>query len=195
VTFVISNLPASPTFEQQVQSAPDQYDFQALTNGDALTGVVTGCAVTQHGAGAMSVDIAAGVVAVTGIEVAVTAVSGQTVTAANGSNPRIDLVVVSSAGAVSITAGTAAANPVFPALTASQVLLAALYVGTSVTTILTADIQGKAVTTPPALMATNRLPASDRTIPASYSVVVAYDFEPVLNTNVEIGLLGALEIL
>jgi hypothetical protein len=50
-----------------------------------------------------------------------------TITAADGSNPRFDLVVVDSAGAKSAVAGTAAANPVF-ADPAGKVVLAAVYV-------------------------------------------------------------------
>lgn len=183
MTFTIPNLPSSASFEQQVQSAPDQYDFQAIVNADAGTGLVSGCAVTQNGGGAMSVSVALGVVAVAGAEVSVAAGTA-TITAANGSNPRLDLVVVSSAGVISVTAGTAAASPVFPALTASQVLLAAVYVGTGVTSILTADIQGKAITVPPALGLVNRVPGSDRTIPANYSSVCLSEF--VMGATVEL---------
>ncbi len=41
----------------------------------------------------------------------------------------------------------------------------------------------------------NRLTAQGYTIDASYSVVVAYDYEIGLNSTTEIGLLGVLEIL
>ncbi len=41
----------------------------------------------------------------------------------------------------------------------------------------------------------NRLTAQGYTIDASFSIVVAYDYEIGLNSTTEIGLLGVLEIL
>lgn len=194
MTFVIPNLPASASVKQQAQSAPDQYDFQAITNADAVTGVVSGCVVSAHAA-ALSLDITAGVVAVGGVEVSVAVVSGLAITAADGTNPRFDLCVVSSAGTVSMVNGTAAASPVFPALTTAQVLLAAVYVGAGVTTIAAADLVAKGVGVPPSLGAVNRIAGSDRTIPASYSVVVSEDYEIAAGVTLDIGALGVLEIL
>src|SRR3990167_9142884 len=84
------------------QAEPDKVDFDILAAGSAGTGVVSGCAVTAHGPADMG--------------------------AADPANPRFDLIVVSSAGVKSVTAGTAAANPVFPTIPANSVVLAAVYV-------------------------------------------------------------------
>jgi hypothetical protein len=65
------------------------------------------------------------------------AVASATVTigTADATNPRIDLVVVNSAGTKAVRAGTAAANPKPPARTAGDVVLAAVYVPAGATTI------------------------------------------------------------
>lgn len=60
-----------------------------------------------------------------------------TVTAADGTNPRIDLIVVTSAGALAVRAGTAAAAPKPPARTANDVVIAAVYVPAADTSIET----------------------------------------------------------
>ena len=127
------------------QAEPDQYDFEAIVAGLAGTGVVSGCAVTPQGTPDMTVAVASGVVAVLGVQVAVGA-GNVTVTAAHASLNRWDLVVSSNAGVKSVVAGTAAAVPVFPAIPASSVLLAAVCVRAAVTTIVGADLIDKRVT-------------------------------------------------
>lgn len=87
-----------------------------------LTGVLNGCAVTPSSG--LTIAIAAGIVIVSGTVVAVTATT-KTHDALQA-QARYDLVVCSSAGVVSITKGTYAANPVFPAI--SGALLAAVYI-------------------------------------------------------------------
>jgi hypothetical protein len=114
--------------------------FDALARGIDGQGVVSGCAVTAPG-GTMTVAVAAGVVQ--GVTPAIThEVQAQTLTigAASGSM-RIDLVVVSTTtGIASITAGTAGTTPLFPAVAAGSVLLAAVYVDTTTTSIATGNI-------------------------------------------------------
>lgn len=51
-----------------------------------------------------------------------------TITAADATNPRIDLVVINSSGAWAVRAGTAAAAPKPPARSANDVVMAAVYV-------------------------------------------------------------------
>lgn len=63
-----------------------------------------------------------------------------TIGAADGSNPRIDLIVVTSAGALAVRAGTAAAIPKPPARTANDVVIAAVYVPANDTSIETTKI-------------------------------------------------------
>ncbi len=126
------------------QAEPDSIDVEILVAGIGGTGVVTGCAVTAQGSPDMTVAVAAGVVRIGSVEVAVTA-GNVTITTAHATNPRLDLVVVGSAGAKSVVAGTAAVNPVFPAIPALSVVLAAIYVPANDTTIATNQITGKGV--------------------------------------------------
>jgi len=73
-----------------------------------------------------------------------------TITTANGSNPRIDLICLTVADAyysgasntvtVNVVAGTPAASPAVPATPTNSIALGQVYVGTSVTSILTANI-------------------------------------------------------
>jgi hypothetical protein len=63
-----------------------------------------------------------------------------TLSAADGSNPRIDVIAVNSSGAAVVVAGTAAANPFEPVLDpGTQLKLTAVTVGTGVTTLTTAN--------------------------------------------------------
>lgn len=101
--------------------------------------VYSGCAVTAQGSPNMTVAVAAGTVISNDVPFAVTAANG-TITAADGTNPRLDLVVITSAGAIAVRAGTAGANPKPPARTANDVVLAVVYVPASDTTIATNQI-------------------------------------------------------
>jgi hypothetical protein len=60
-----------------------------------------------------------------------------TITAAHATNPRIDLIVVNSSGALAVRAGTAAASPKPPARSANDVVIAAVYVPAADTSIET----------------------------------------------------------
>src|SRR3990167_5558575 len=109
-------------------------------------GVISGLATTQRGAGAnMSVDTALGVACVNITGVKKTATVNTAITAADGSNPRYDIITLNSAGTITATAGTAAANPVPANLPANEILLAYVYVGTGVTEITDANITDKRV--------------------------------------------------
>ena len=106
-------IPNKTTDALQDLAEPDVVDFHILAGGYDRTGVVTGCAVTAQGSPDMTVAVAAGTVLVKGIQ-AIVASGNVTIGAADGSNPRFDLVVANSAGTKSAIAGTASANPVFP---------------------------------------------------------------------------------
>lgn len=129
------------------QAAPDSKDIEILVAGYAGTGVVSGAAVTAQGSPDMTLAVAAGVVAVLGVQATVTA-GNVTITTAHATNPRFDLVVVNSSGTKSVTAGTAAATPVFPTIPASSVVLAAVYVPANDTAIGSTQIVDKRVPAP-----------------------------------------------
>lgn len=141
MTFTIPN-ETDAAFSDQAE--PDSRDFSAiLAEAFDLNGVISGCAVTAQGTPDMTVAVASGTVIVDGVLATVTS-GNVTITAANGTNPRIDLVVVDSAGAKSAVAGTAASNPVFPD-PAGKVVLAAVYVPANDTTIASNQITDKRV--------------------------------------------------
>ncbi len=113
------------------QAEPDSVDIEILLLGYQRTGVVSGCAVTESSPAAQTVDVALGEVVETGEQISVSAQADVAVSAADGSNPRFDLITINGSGTVVVTAGTAAAQPVLPAIPASSVPLAALYIPTS----------------------------------------------------------------
>lgn len=125
------------------QSEPDSGDFTILESANAGIGVASGLACTPAASGStLGVAVAAGVAYIGKIQVPVV---GATVTpgAASGSNPRIDLVTVDATGTLAIVAGTAAANPVFPAIPANKAVLCTVWIPTSATSITTANISDK----------------------------------------------------
>jgi len=131
------------TFDDQAE--PDSVDFEILLLAYQGTGVKSGCAVTESASPGMKVDVASGTGYLAWAEVSVSASVDLTVTAADGSNPRVDLVSINSGGTAVVTAGTAAAQPVAPSIPATSMPIAFLYVPTSDTTITDNQINDKRV--------------------------------------------------
>ena len=124
------------------------------------TGIVnpTDLQITQNGGGNMSVNVSSGWAAIVGTTQVNMgtymayndASTNLTIATASSSNPRIDLVVITindayytgSLNNVSfqVIAGTPAASPTVPATPANSLALGQIAVGTSVTSILTANI-------------------------------------------------------
>lgn len=148
----------------------DRLTLQTLLGGSPNQSVVSGVIgptdfkVTQTGTPSMLLNVNSGAAWVDGQNSATEGVYASlvddttqqvTITTANGTNPRIDLVVLQVrnseySGAhddaiLTVVKGTAAASPVAPALSANQFLLAQILVGTSVTSITTANITDKRV--------------------------------------------------
>lgn len=119
-----------------LQSILFQEYLEVLVNGiDGGCCVLSGGAVTAQGAPNMSVQVAKAGILSAGVLFAVAANTNLAIGAADGTNPRIDLVVVNSSGVLAVRAGTADAAPKPPARTANDVVLAAIYVPASDTTI------------------------------------------------------------
>ena len=137
-------------------AAQDRLNQQAVLNTAGVIGAGS-LAVTAQGTPNMTVNIAAGWGAIVpttsglgmyGIYNDATVV--QTISAANGSNPRIDLIVATindaqysgAANNVVFTtvAGTPAASPTVPTTPNNSIVLAQILVGTGVTSITTANI-------------------------------------------------------
>ena len=125
------------------QASPDKVDFDIITAGSGLTGVVSGCAATVTGSN-MVVTIAAGVIMVAGKEVAVAA-GDVTIGTAHATLPRYDLITVNSSGTKAVTAGDAASSPVFKAVPAGSVCLYAVWVPQTDTAITSGQLVDKRV--------------------------------------------------
>lgn len=133
------------------QARPDKGDVDAWTAGHQGFGVLSGGAVTQHGIGGMSVDVSALSCVVNNNKVdSFNAVSGLTISAADTSHDRIDLIVATDGTGIQVVAGTAASTPVWASIPANSVLLGMVVVPANATQILTANIVDKRVmVTPP----------------------------------------------
>ena len=121
-------IPNAPDTDKSTldQSEPDRVDFEIL--GNRRKGVVSGAAVTVV-SGAI-VAVASGSVAYEGTDYALSANASYSLSSAPSSGNRFDLVVAryaSSAVTIQTVVGTASStNPVFPALLATDVVLAAV---------------------------------------------------------------------
>lgn len=135
-------IPNAPTAAFADQAEPDAVDIDVLVAGIAGDGVLSGCAVT--GSGTSDVAVASGSVRIGGT---IASVSSGNITIPDGdaTNPRFDLVAVDNAGVKSRVGGTAAANPVFPAVPASSIILAAVYVPATTTVVAANQITDKRV--------------------------------------------------
>ena len=101
--------------------------------------VMSGAAVTAQGSPDMTCAVAKGSILANGILKIVTA-GNVTITTADSTNPRIDLVVADSSGVKQVRAGTAAAAPKPPARSLNDVVLAAVWVPAGDTTISSLQI-------------------------------------------------------
>ena len=129
-----------------IQSILYQEDLDVLVAGIARTDyVVSGCAVTPNAL--LVLNVAAGLAISNGIHFSVAAAT-PSVGAADATNPRIDLIVVTSAGAAAVRAGTAAAAPKPPTRTANDVVLAQIYVAAFDTAIGATEITDRRMLIP-----------------------------------------------
>lgn len=124
--------------DNDIQSILFQEDLEILVAGIAgIDGVLSGLAVT--GGADMTPAVAKGAVLSNRVMFAVAA-ADVTIGTADATNPRIDLIVVNSSGALAVRAGTAAAAPKPPARTANDVVIAQVYVPANDTAIATSQI-------------------------------------------------------
>jgi hypothetical protein len=119
-------------------------DIQIMTQAPSLSGIKSGCAVTAQGSPNMTLAVASGVLYWLNAEVTVTA-GNVTITTAHATLDRIDLVVASSTGVKSVVAGTAATIPTQPALGATSVALAQVYVPAADTAIGATQVKDRRV--------------------------------------------------
>lgn len=158
-----------PSWLQQ-GSHPAENDRLTTQGIISTTGILGSgsLAVTANGSPNMSVNVAAGWAAIVGTtttnmgvyQVYNDATTNLTITAANASNPRIDLVVVTVNDAYysgllndctfTVVAGTPAVSPTVPSTPANSIVLAQVAVAAAATTITSGNITDRrvAVTSP-----------------------------------------------
>jgi hypothetical protein len=130
---------ADATYERQSGVyAADIFALQA----QAAYGVVSGLAASV--VSGLTTRIAAGQARV-GEYFPFAAQTDVTHGAADATNPRIDLVTIDHNGTVAITAGSAAAAPVAPAMPANAALLCMVYIPAGTTTLTSAMLTDKRV--------------------------------------------------
>jgi hypothetical protein len=129
--------------DNNIQSILFQEDLEVLADGISRTNCVLSGLVVTGGAD-MTPAVAKGSVLSNKVMFAVAA-ADVTITTADATNPRIDLIVVTSAGALAVRAGTAAAAPKPPARTANDVVIASVYVPANDTAIGTSQIYDRRV--------------------------------------------------
>ena len=89
--------------------------------------VLTGCEVTEQAVPDQTVQVSSGKILVNGLYYNVTGDATVNLTAADVTNPRWDIVSISSSDVINITSGTAAVTPVVPTLPTDDVPLATVY--------------------------------------------------------------------
>lgn len=139
----VPNIQSSPAYA--AQAVPDASDWQNITQGFSVTGLISGCVVTPYGSPAMGVAVSAGSVACSGVITRVTAASVTIQTAST--SDRRDMIVANSGGSVFAVAGvpcgtanwTAETFPGYPPVKASIpnncAFLAEVYVAATTTSI------------------------------------------------------------
>jgi hypothetical protein len=138
------SLPDTGEGDSTLQAVLFQEYLDALVAGmSGIDCVLSGLAVT--GGADMTPAVAKGSVLSNRVMFAVAA-ADVTISAADGTNPRLDLIVVNSSGALAVRTGTAAAyvegvsGPKPPARSANDVIIAVVYVPAADTTIGTSQI-------------------------------------------------------
>lgn len=143
-------IPDKGTADNDIQSIAFQIDWEVQSAAMARVDyIVSGCEATQQGSPNMTIACAAGVVVSNGQRFDVAA-GNWTIGTADATHPRIDLIVITSAGARAVRAGTAAAAPKPPARTANDVVCGHVYVPANDTTITDGQItRGRLAYVPP----------------------------------------------
>jgi hypothetical protein len=139
-------IPNKGVGDSNFQSVLTNQDIEVLVAGiSGVDCVLSGLAVT--GGADMTPAVAKGAVLTNRIMKAVAA-ADVTIGTADATNPRIDLIVVNSSGALAVRAGTAAAVPLPPARSTNDVVIAMVYVPAADTTIETTKCIDKRVMPP-----------------------------------------------
>jgi hypothetical protein len=133
-------VPDKGTADKDIMSLRFSIDDEVLSAAqEGSDCVFSGCVPTQQGSPNMTIACSAGV-AVSNYVTFQVAAANWTIGTADATNPRIDLIVITSAGALAVRAGTAAAAPKPPTRTANDVVRGHVYVAANDTTMTDGQI-------------------------------------------------------
>ena len=125
------------------QSRLNERDLDILQAAIEGTGLVAGCAITAQIVPDMTVAVAAGSVFILGTGPIAIAGGNVTISAADSTNPRWDLITSNASGTLVVTVGTVAISPKPPSTPATSAILAYVWVRNGATSIITTDIFDK----------------------------------------------------
>lgn len=133
-------IPNKGTALNTLQSRLFSQYLDVLVAGTTRTNfVVSGCDVVAQGVPNMTAAVGAGTIITNGVA-HVIAGGNATIPTAHSSLPRLDLVVITSGGAIAVRQGTASAAPTPPDRVANDTVLAVVYVPAAVTAITNGHI-------------------------------------------------------
>ena len=121
-------------------------ELNSIVNGLNNEGVLSG-GDTSKGTGNWDVDYTAVEATIGGTRVSASA-DTVTLSAADGTDPRIDLITIDNTGTVSATEGTAAATPTSPDIPSDEALLAVVTVRGGSTNLVGSDIRNRRIILP-----------------------------------------------
>ncbi len=134
------NLPDKGTANNDIQCILFKEYVDAIAAGlEEIDVVIAGCLVSANSTPNLNLPVRRGGIMSNSVLRAVPD-SNVTISAANASFPRLDMVVVDSSGALQVRAGTPAAAPSPPSRTSNDVLLATVYVPAAATTVVANQI-------------------------------------------------------
>jgi len=145
MAFTVPNYDAATWAAQARLFSTDLAILGASAGG--YNGVLSGCLAAPKSPVAMLVNVSSGYVLLANSSVTV-AGNDVTIDTNPGANPRIDLIVVGASGTAYVVKGTAAVSPQPPAVPASTVCLAFVYVPPACEAVAATQIVDKRITVP-----------------------------------------------
>lgn len=164
-------------------------DLNSVIDGVAGNGIITGLTQAEDSPADMSVVVAAGTYVANGVVVTKGSESDVTIEAADGSNPRKDIIIGDSSGNITVIKGTAAtaipsgqtgpntSAPVPGNITANKIIICEVWVGAGVTTIVDANLTDRRILYRPAAIILKDF--TELTIDGSGAIIVTQSLHTV----------------
>lgn len=176
-------------------------DFNSLVDAFNGNGPHNGMAVTANGTG-LGVNVAAGAYTANSTKVQYAGASpAVTLTAADVTNARYDILTADSAGVIAKVDGIASATPQYPAIPANKIRLAIFHVTANLVTLLSGNVyDGRVMVniskgTATISSGTAAVTVSDRAVKTASKIICGFTSNPTISTahthTVTVALSGA----